>query len=93
MMMIHVKLDELAHFTIILTLPKLVYFNTNRALQVIHLDVWTNNVAFIGECHYYVSFIDDHTMKLWVYLIKHKVNFSATSKPLSLWLRRKRECR
>jgi len=27
---------------------------------------------FIGRCKYYVSFIDDHTRKVWVYFMKHK---------------------
>jgi hypothetical protein len=26
----------------------------------------------IGKCKYYVSFIDDHTKKVWVYFMKHK---------------------
>jgi hypothetical protein len=26
----------------------------------------------IGGCKYYVSFIDDHTRKLWIYFMKHK---------------------
>ena len=45
---------------------------SNRALEVIHSDVWTTKVASLGGCHYYVSFIDDHTRKVWVYFMKHK---------------------
>ena len=28
--------------------------------------------ASLDGCHYYVSFIDDHTRKVWVYFMKHK---------------------
>ena len=37
---------------------------SNIALEVIHLDVWTTKATSIGECHYYVSFIDDHTRQV-----------------------------
>ena len=45
---------------------------SNRTFEVIHSDVWTTKVASLGGCHYYVSFIDDHTRKVWVYFMKHK---------------------
>ena len=40
-------------------------------LEVVHIDVWgpTNTVS-IHCCRYYVSFIDDHTRKVWVYFMK-----------------------
>ena len=44
----------------------------NIALELIHLDVWTTKATSIGGCHYYVSFIDDHTRKVQVYFMKHK---------------------
>jgi hypothetical protein len=34
--------------------------------------VWTTTIKSIGGCKYYVSFIDDHTRKVWVYFMKHK---------------------
>jgi transposase InsO family protein len=34
--------------------------------------VWTTKVKSIGRWKYYVSFIDDHTRKVWVYFMKHK---------------------
>ncbi len=34
--------------------------------------MWTTKTESIGGCKYYVSFIDDHTRKVWVYLMKHK---------------------
>ena len=45
---------------------------SNRALEVIHSNVWTTKATSLGGCHYYVSFIDDHTRKVWVYFMKHK---------------------
>ena len=42
---------------------------SNRALEPIHFDVWTTKVASLSGCHYYVSFIDDHTRKVWVYFM------------------------
>ena len=45
---------------------------SNGALEVIHYDVWTTKAASLGECHYYVSLIDDYTRKVWVYFMKHK---------------------
>jgi hypothetical protein len=39
---------------------------------MIHLDVWTTKTKSIGGCKYYVSFVDDHTRKVWVYFMKHK---------------------
>ena len=45
---------------------------SNRKFGVIHLDVWTTKVASLGGCYYYVSFIDNHTRKVWVYFMKNK---------------------
>jgi uncharacterized protein YigE (DUF2233 family) len=39
---------------------------------MINSGVWTMKTKSIGGCKYYVSFIDDHTKKVWVYLLKHK---------------------
>jgi hypothetical protein len=39
---------------------------------MIHSYVWTTKTESIGGCKYYVSFIDDHTRKVWVYFVKHK---------------------
>jgi hypothetical protein len=39
---------------------------------MIHSDVWTMKIESIGRCKYYVSFIDDHTRKVWVYFMKYK---------------------
>jgi uncharacterized protein YigE (DUF2233 family) len=39
---------------------------------MIHSDVWTAKTESIGGYKYYVSFINDHTRKVWVYFMKHK---------------------
>ena len=42
-------------------------------LEVVHTDVWgPSKTASIHGCRYYVSFIDDHTRKVWVYFMKQK---------------------
>jgi transposase InsO family protein len=45
---------------------------SSKPLEMIHSDVWTTKIESIGGCKYYVSFIDDHTRKVWVYFMKHK---------------------
>ncbi len=45
---------------------------SSKPLEMIHSDVWTMKTKSIGGCKYYVSFIDDHTRKVWVYFMKHK---------------------
>ncbi len=45
---------------------------SSKPLEMIHLDVWTMKIESIGGCKYYVSFIDDHIRKVWVYFMKHK---------------------
>ncbi len=44
----------------------------SKFLEMIHSYVWTMKTESIGGCRYYVSFIDDHTTKVWVYFMKHK---------------------
>lgn len=42
-------------------------------LEVVHIDVWgPTKTASSHGCRYYVSFIDDHTRKVWVYFMKQK---------------------
>ena len=44
-----------------------------RPLDVIHSDVWGSaKTTTISSCRYYVTFIDDHTRKVWVYFMKEK---------------------
>ncbi len=44
---------------------------SSKPLEMIPQDVWTTKTKSIGRCRYYMSFIDDHTKKVWVYM-KHK---------------------
>jgi len=45
---------------------------SSKPLEMIHSDVWTTKIKSIGGCKYYVSFINDHIRKVWVYFMKHK---------------------
>ncbi len=44
----------------------------SKPLEMIHSDLWITKTESIGGCRYYMSFIDDHTRKVWVYFMKHK---------------------
>ncbi len=44
-------------------------------LELVHTDVWgPASVSSIGGKQYFVTFIDDHSKKLWVYFLRHKSN-------------------
>ena len=46
---------------------------SRNILDVIHSDVWgPAKTTTMGGCRYYVTFIDDHTRKVWVYFMKEK---------------------
>jgi len=45
---------------------------SSKPLEIIHLNMWTTKIKSIGRCKYYVSFIDDHIRKVWVYFMEHK---------------------
>jgi len=38
---------------------------SSKPLEMIHSDVWTMKTESIKGCRYYMSFIDDHTRKVW----------------------------
>ena len=46
---------------------------SNKPLDVIHFDVWgpTEHASMSGS-RFYVTFVDDHTRKVWVYFMKSK---------------------
>jgi hypothetical protein len=45
----------------------------NKKLELVHTDVWgPAAVSSIGEKSYFVTFIDDHSRKVWVYFLKQK---------------------
>ena len=59
---------------------------SDRALEVIHSDAWRTKASSLSGCHYYVSFIDDHTKKVWVYFMKYKSKvFSHYKDSLRAW--------
>jgi hypothetical protein len=45
---------------------------SSKPLEMIHSYVWTTKTESIGGCKYYMSFINDHTRKVWVYFMKEK---------------------
>ena len=46
---------------------------SRNVLEVVHSDVWgLAKTASMGGCRFYVTFIDNHTRKVWVYFMKDK---------------------
>ena len=46
---------------------------SRNVLDIVHSDVWgPSKTMSMGGCGYYVTFIDDHTRKVWVYFMKEK---------------------
>ena len=42
----------------------------SKRLELAHTDVWgPSQVSSLGGSHYYVTFIDDATRKLWAYFL------------------------
>jgi hypothetical protein len=39
-------------------------------LDLVHTDVCTMNTKTLGSALYYVTFIDDHSRKVWVFALK-----------------------
>ena len=55
-----VKLDTIIH-------------NTEGILDYIHTDVWgPTKTASLGGKHYFVTFVDDFSRRVWVYTMKSK---------------------
>jgi len=47
--------------------------DTKGILDYVHSDVWgPTKIAFLGGMHYFVTFVDDYSRKVWVYLMKNK---------------------
>ncbi|KAE8675530.1 Chromomethylase 1, putative isoform 4 [Hibiscus syriacus] len=60
-------------------------FNTSNSrgkgvLELVHYDVWQAPVISLGGAKYFVSFIDDYSMRCWVYPIKKKSDVFSTFK-------------
>ncbi|KAK1417487.1 hypothetical protein QVD17_26616 [Tagetes erecta] len=52
-----------------------------QKLELIHTDVYgPTSVSSVGGSHYYVTFIDDSTRKVWVYFLKNKSDVFYTFK-------------
>ena len=45
---------------------------STHPLELIHSDVWTSPVVFIGGCKSYVVFIDDYSRFAWLFPLKQK---------------------
>ena len=44
---------------------------TKRILNYVHTDVWgSTRDSSLGDSHYFVTFIDDFSRKVWVHFIK-----------------------
>ncbi|MCO5582061.1 hypothetical protein L7F22_035952 [Adiantum nelumboides] len=49
------------------------HVSSNVLEELMHSDVWGSaKTASMGGCRFYVTFIDDHTRKVWVYFMKEK---------------------
>ena len=45
--------------------------NKKEKLELVHTDVWgLAQVSSLGGFHYYVTFIDDATRKVWIYFLR-----------------------
>ena len=50
-----------------------VIHNTEGILDYIHADVWgPTKTASLGGKHYFVTFVDDFSKRVWVYTLKSK---------------------
>jgi transposase InsO family protein len=46
---------------------------TKGTLDYVHTDVWgPSKVASLGGKHYFVSFVDDYSRRVWVHIMRHK---------------------
>ena len=55
--------------------------NKREKLELVHIDVWgLAQVSSPGGSHYYVTFIDVATRKVWVYFLRQKSDVFQTFK-------------
>lgn len=45
---------------------------SSSPLDLVFSDVWGPAPQSVGRFNYYVSFIDDYSKFIWIYLIRHK---------------------
>ena len=50
-------------------------------LELVHTDLWgPSPVVSLGGSRYYITFIDDSSIKVWVYFLKNKFDAFETFK-------------
>jgi len=50
---------------------KVAEHTTKGILDYVHIDVWgSTRDSSLGRSHYFVTFIDDFSLKVWVYFMK-----------------------
>ena len=53
----------------------------DEKLELVHIDVWgLAQLSSLGGYHYYVTFIDDATRKVWIYFLRQKSDEFVTFK-------------
>jgi hypothetical protein len=45
---------------------------SSHPLELVYSDVWGPETESVGRFKYYVSFIDNFSKFIWIYLLKHK---------------------
>jgi hypothetical protein len=50
----------------------LVTIKRKNVLDLIHSDIWESLVESIGGSIYFLSFVDNFSRKVWVYMLKKK---------------------
>ena len=64
-----------------------------RPLKIIHLDLYTMEVASNSGCRYFIIFINNFSRETWVYFLKQKSNAHETFKIFKTLLRSKMDVR
>lgn len=54
--------------------------SSKNHLELIHSGTWELSGTLLGGYFYFVSFIDDHYRKIWVYFLKRKSDLFETYK-------------
>ena len=55
--------------------------NKSEKLELVHTDVWgLAQISSLGGSHYYVTFINNTTRKVWVYFLRQKYDVFQTFK-------------
>ncbi|PON44435.1 Ribonuclease H-like domain containing protein, partial [Parasponia andersonii] len=47
---------------------------SKKVLDLVHSNVWQAPVMSLEGARYFVSFIDDHSRRCWMYLVKRKAD-------------------